>query len=795
MKCRRLKFNGSGTWWHCLWCEECRKHRSIDAEIQRRIDAYSVALRPRVRSASRRWVPVAAVAAMAAVGIAIYARPAPVTQSRPETVARHAPTPVEEKVVPKPERIEETVVARTPRHDNPRRSVKAAVASRRDLDYLNEDRGLFASQWRVVPKHELSLAAYLNRPLPPMKDDFVAPPEVLLTATGTGAERAHLAAQLEAAYRQEANVVDLRLTKAVSFSSKYISLAEVCASLQSQTGVQIQAARNVADDNATLFISSRPAKEAMRSLTRLFGYVWRRSGKEGAYTYLLEQEMKDQLAEEKLRNEDLSTALAQVVDGAKKGIVEKDIVDGIARKQFGGLSIDEFQQLRTGKEVVLSSETGGARMLESDKALQIMENVGRLKEIGDNEYILTGGDGQFPSEFPGTVVKIGYQLSVLELGGIKANAQVQVVVRRPNGQPLLIPKSVMLASVPGAGEANPRNGEANADLARLPELGKSVKVEPSKRTFVSKEKDYPVQKWTESLSASATFAWSAAGNMLPPTDFTTSGDVWEAIHKATGLDVVADSFSRVFPARAASGSIFEVLNGYCDPMGIRWRFQEGTLYARSTTYAWQRLTEVPKRMTEHWKEARKRAPLTVRDLMAMASLTDRQLDSYLVGKKIFHYDGIAEWAFVARPWLGSDRQMWRKFLRYLATLPPQAVDAMVNKPYDISQWPDATYRRLLDECGPWPKGGSPAAVAIDYIPTEGFWWRPPADTTLGWDAIGVTAKTADELKAILTKRNVTLGERDIVHTGGHLKLVFFDANHRVLKQIGDGGEIMFINGN
>jgi len=102
---------------------------------------------------------------------------------------------------------------------------------------------------------------------------------------------------------------DARLLHKVTLREKGVALSDFCAELQEQTGVELSASRAVADEKVTVFVKERPARDVMREVARLFGYFWSRSGGEGKLRYILDQDLKSQLAEEELRNRDQHAAL------------------------------------------------------------------------------------------------------------------------------------------------------------------------------------------------------------------------------------------------------------------------------------------------------------------------------------------------------------------------------------------------------------------------------------------------------------------------------------------------------
>src|SRR5205823_69997 len=135
---------------------------------------------------------------------------------------------------------------------------------------------------------------------------FVTVPLPLVALGGSGSPL--LVDQALSRYEQEAKVVDARLFREVTLELKGASLEAVCQELERQTGVHIAAARGVADEKATIFVKDRAARDLLREIARLFSYQWRRSGDEKTYRYQLVQDLRSQLAEEDLRNQDLHAA-------------------------------------------------------------------------------------------------------------------------------------------------------------------------------------------------------------------------------------------------------------------------------------------------------------------------------------------------------------------------------------------------------------------------------------------------------------------------------------------------------
>src|SRR5712691_7254176 len=101
----------------------------------------------------------------------------------------------------------------------------------------------------------------------------------LLEAAGTAAAAAaaaSLTGSAAATSQNEAEIIDERLTRKVTLAVKAIALADLCAQLRIETGIQITAGPSVADEKVTLFCEKLPLREVMRQLSRPFGYTWLR---------------------------------------------------------------------------------------------------------------------------------------------------------------------------------------------------------------------------------------------------------------------------------------------------------------------------------------------------------------------------------------------------------------------------------------------------------------------------------------------------------------------------------------
>jgi hypothetical protein len=155
----------------------------------------------------------------------------------------------------------------------------------------------------------------------------------------------------------------------------------------------------------------------------------------------------------------------------------------------------------------------------------------------------------------------------------------------------------------------------------------------------------------------------------PPAARTTTADVLEALHRATGMPIVADYYTRLIPVSAISVQqkpLFDALNHLGDAMRMRWMkdAQGGWLQFRSTSYFHDRIKEVPNRLLARWAGSRrKHGTLMLDDLVEIAGLSDAQLNGQEMAEGARLCFGLAEWD------LGRSSNL-RSHLRYLAEFTP-----------------------------------------------------------------------------------------------------------------------------
>jgi hypothetical protein len=513
-----------------------------------------------------------------------------------------------------------------------------------DLDYLNRSADHVMQQWATLSPDEWERAEAQVRRSVPVQDDFVQIPFPRVAAASGQA----VAAAVEG-YKREAAVVDARLFRKVTLQLKGVALEELCAALQAQTGVDLRAARGVSDEKVTVFVKERPAREVMRAIVQLFGYTWLRSKKEDRYRYELAQDLRSQLAEEELRNRDTSAALLELdrqmetyrpylamsfeqlqaryeqAEEPERSLLWKIVQAG----GWGGmqlyyrLSAAERAALLSGRKLLFSPNAASLdRRLPAEWIHPIMRSQVEAVPPPQKPISL--------AEMPGAALTgLGLEIDRSELGRIRLRVVLNAVLDAKGGSSLRA--GVWLADVRSPSVAKPAdNTKANEAIRTQPSLQEVVSLKP------------------ESSCAEVRAGKPDRRTNLWPHVF--SSDVWEAVQRASGQDVVADFYTRPYQATKVTVErvpLFEALCQVGDAMGVRWRKEGDLLLGRSTSFFWDRLKEVPNRYLERWQKAkREHGGLPLEDLIEMASLSDEQLSAGLGGRAIIHCWGLDEWHIV-----------------------------------------------------------------------------------------------------------------------------------------------------
>jgi hypothetical protein len=450
-------------------------------------------------------------------------------------------------------------------------------------------------------------------------------------------------------------------------------LSDFCARLQEQTGVELRASRGVADEKVTVFVKEQTARGLMRAVGRLFGYAWVRSGEEGALRYELDQDLKSQLGDEELRSQDAHAALLAMDAQMQKfrpylnlsfeelnkraeqsREVRSLLFDVMYNAGWAGMQLyhrltpAERATLASGQELVFRPDAADPnRRLPAEWTRPILQSWGN--------HIGSGGKLTPIADVPGfKIPQVRLRINRSELGQVSLIVRVTTRHAPPSGASYT-DQAVAIGRSPSV--ANPDNAKANAPLQGQPPFDRLVTLRPEPSCATVRRIQRGQEKRLPYGLASA-----AIGDLQQPHVF--SGDVWEAVHRATGLPIVADYYTRMHLLSRVTLSnkrLFEALCTVGDAMGVRWRKEGGFLLCRSTSSLWDKLKEVPNRYLRRWiadRDAHGELPLS--DFLEMASMPDAQLDSAVVSEGISHCWGLHEMDLLH---LGFYR--WARFLSML----------------------------------------------------------------------------------------------------------------------------------
>lgn len=638
-----------------------------------------------------------------------------------------------------------------------------------DMAYVNGDSVPALFRWAGVSENTAeALQARIDREAR-RGDDFVAVPFPRIA----GLERRALVAALDS-YRRQKEIVDSRLTRRVTLAAKATAFSDLCRQLSDTSGIDLQAARSVADEKATIFCQNTPLRDLMRQITHVFGYRWARTGEDGRYAYELTQDLRAQLAEQELCNQDLNAALvdmeAQLAANPPKPGTESAAAAALVRE----LSPSDLMALRSGQKLSFSGwSTDPSHRLSPDLNSAVVQAFPRLH----------GPEGVF-NDRPGVNGMITLHIDRSELGQLSLSADVGIHQVMPDGYVGAgYSGEHTLATGRSPSVSKPGNARQDAALRRDPALAKTVSLHPRHvcpRTR-GKHADAADPGPMPSFATDSFIPMDRYQRGITTTPHVQSADVWEEVHRQTGLPVVADSYMKLYPAaelQADNAPLFDALCRIGDTMGVHWKMEDGFLQARSVSFFWDKQKEVPNRLLERWRhdsDANQGLPLD--DVLEMASLSDEQLDSKVIGDAMVACWGLEEWDALHRP-IGYYSP--RPFARLLAGCPPP-LRAKFFEPEGaaLSALPPEQQRQLLDllakDRGPWaPREGR---FRVDYVPSGWYSWVPhyPGDRQLAENRKPVVAaKTPEEALAEARKLDPDAKPDQIKRSGGIFAVTNFN---------------------
>jgi len=805
MKCRRPFYNSKVRMLlHCLRCHECRRDRAVESAVANTIrqvratnpppaptDLHaklrlSVAYEP-----TRRAPKVALTLGTCAILFAFVLffqngtggrrHETIISNGSGDHVSRsddgsaipakveHAKPGVKSGLQVFPKRHGSPVVARN-------QFVVRPKAREDELVYLNP--GRYGTTFSLT-----GMPTKTGVQLPAMRDDFVAPPQALFASIGSPEELPEMARDAMEKYKQEAAVVDSRLVHNISLALKHASMKEVCRELSRQTGVRISAGRNVADENATLFVGSRPAREVMREISLVFGFIWDREGEDGAYSYRLKQSTDSLVEEEKLRNDDVTQAIKSLTRRIRSGSSEKADIADLSRLVFSELLPDEMDRLRSGQPVSLGTNPGSNQgMIDPQVSTRLLGAMGGIK-LAAESYEGTD-DVTDPNAIPfsrmrNPGVNLSLRMKLTEFGGAGLDADIEAYGTTDKFPRAGYGRPVNIGKIDGVAESAIDNAKANAALRHVQGMSKQVDFKPIPTVPLAEQ----TSDWGRQSSYPRLLQFSSyrdSKELQPPRPYMTSDDFWQSVHEATGRDVVADSFSRLFKLAEFKGQLFDVLSRGCDDMHVRWGSSDGWLIGRSRAYYWQRINEVPKEKLVAWSKQRRQnrdGTLPIEGVIEMSSLDNRQLDAMQVGLTIVNQWHLPEWGIVSRPLWPFGFEPVRPMVRFLGALPPDQLQAILDHKLAVSSVSQANL-----EIGGLADISRGAVLGVDYVPPGKFYWDPTFE--IGKEEVNTDLIVGDTPEAVedeIHKRYPDRPKGEVTLSDGAFTLIIYDKDQTLTR--------------
>ena len=506
-----------------------------------------------------------------------------------------------------------------------------------DLERINADPAVAANGFRQDARASADDWAKLEeriRRTALQKDDFVTIP---LPRLASLEDRAAIAAMTHE-YQRQAAIVDARLQRSVTLAALGEPFRDFCARLSKETGIEIEADANVADDKATVLCEKRSLRDVMRQISGHFGFTWRREGDAGAYRYILTQELPSVLLEEEMRNHDRDAALIAIEEEMRpyRFLLKYSAAQARAEGIKEWLRVNELQR------------TGKAKPNE-DYRFSLLENYfrhwGEINQYYDlnaeQRAALLRGDrlefspapqeGEFPlsPERERNVRESNRDCSFLYfLNGENRGSSDGYVSLRDLGERERLRrmgiKSDNLARFPqspdniSVADVQEARGTISLFIEQL-EPGKAqlhggsgwIYLKGSKRvngvksssTIVSgsglshplnRKRNWGMKNGDKAVLEGARIAELTVaptakvypfpvsdGPSFPDVNYDAvrQADVLRQFHRLTGLDVIGDEFTRLFERsdlpEIKNENAFDALCRVCDALGVRWNVAAG----------------------------------------------------------------------------------------------------------------------------------------------------------------------------------------------------------------------------
>jgi hypothetical protein len=518
-----------------------------------------------------------------------------------------------------------------------------------DDAFLNGDGAeAFARQWGTLSESDAAaLASQWEHNARGGGDDFV----YIAVPSLAGVNNAGVSDALRR-YQQERQIIDTKLQHRVSLGLKGESFGDLCAVLSREAGIDLTAARTVADDKVTIFCKDRPVRELLREIVNLFGFVVERTGPEESFRYRLTQPLRARLLEEELRNRDASEALldldrqletlhkladnrtpeelraqAENATAKEKAQLETLSKNGWgATKLYANLGQEELAGLRAGKVLRFA----GSELPESLRSGVLSSQIDTfISRKADGRPEMDWGEpvagAVHPDKFPGVEPTVTLSLLRNELGQFTLTGSAGGVLASGPNSNFKWNNQVTLGVGASPSSRSPENAKLRASRAKEPAFQKPVTA----------EKD--------------------AGNK---NQSKTTADALERLFNATGRDIIADYYTRLIDLDRAlpirkTASLFNTLCTLSDVCKLRWDEKNGMLLFRSASFFNDRPKEVPNRLIQKWVKNRESGSegALLENIFEMVQLRDEQLSGSATAEGLVALYGLEEWRLAQNPTL------------------------------------------------------------------------------------------------------------------------------------------------
>ena len=431
-----------------------------------------------------------------------------------------------------------------------------------------------------------------------------------------------------------------RLEAPLTLEEKNRPLRELLPQLGRKLGVRLGAGRETGDDKATLCLTARPAAEALSLLARHLGFRWVREGEE----YRLIQDLAGKQREQALlRNElaPIETQLNLAVRWLREPLERKkarvEEIDALLKA--GGLVPAEQARLGAEKQTILDVWLSPASVQPSLDLFRALTPAQLDALLDGSEFRYSTATGTLPAPL---AEKIHDSTAILETQyGPLPRVQADVTIRLtdvedadevpPSRRQRQLRLETHFSTVRGTRE-DPHywGGGWSPHIPALPEAAPAT--EPLSDPDLARAVDLVLPgPAKQPLPVSGHLIASAQLGAVWPEQATV-GDVAAAIHRATGLDVVADSFvpARLNPALLRGRKpLVEVLQKVAEELDYTWEKRGKLLLLRDRRFYRDRPAEVPDRIVKPFRERVLRAGALDLDELAglVAALDDTQVRS------------------------------------------------------------------------------------------------------------------------------------------------------------------------